>query len=164
MLRFRHTDPDYVEIISELIMKSFSQQAGILGITEKEYPNFVAFETPERVRNRISRGDRVVLGYLLENIAGTVSYKIDDNVPAKGYVKRLAVLPEFRGKGYGARLMDYAEKKLSEYGVTRVEISIVARFQRLMEYYRSLGYIPVEVKVFNTLPFEVLYLEKTISF
>ncbi|GBF35079.1 GCN5-related N-acetyltransferase [Desulfocucumis palustris] len=163
MLRLEQAGADFSEIISELIMESFSQQAKILGITEKEYPNFVAFETPGKVSRRIKRGERVVLGYLLEKPVGTVSYKMDDNAPAKGYIKRLAVLPEFRGKGYGALLLDYAERRLLECGANRVEISIVAQFRRLMEYYRSLGYRPVEVKVFNTLPFEVLYLEKTIN-
>lgn len=69
----------------------------------------------------------------------------------------MAVIPEFRGFGYGNLLMDYTEMRLEEQGVKLIELSIVAKFEKLQRFYERLGYIPKDKKSFPSLPFEVLF-------
>lgn len=56
--------------------------------------------------------------------------------------------------------MGYAETRLKKNKITHVELSVVAQFNRLKRYYERLGYLPREKKVFSSLPFEVLFMEK----
>lgn len=163
MLILEKVDATRAEGISHIIRNSFKKQAELLGIRKEEYPNFVAFETVEGVQNRIKNGDHIVIAYYEDEPIGTISYKIDSKQLDKGYIKRLAVLPEFRGNKYGELLMDYAETWLKKNQISRIELSIVAQFDRLQRYYERLGYIPRERKSFSSLPFEVLYMEKTIK-
>lgn len=163
MLRFELVDSICCELISEIISKSFQKQAELRGIKKEKYPNFVAFETAEGVQKRIKNGDHVALAYLHNKGIGTVSYKVDSNQSDKGYIKRLAVLPEFRGNKYGELLMEFAETWLKKNKVTRVELSIVAQYNGLQRYYERLGYFPREKKFFSSLPFEVLYMEKYLN-
>jgi len=161
-IHFRTADTKDSELVSELIRESFKRQADILAIKKEEYPNYVAFETAENTQKRMTQGDSIVIAYLGDKPIGTVSFSNDSDQIHKGYIKRLAVIPEFRECGYGSLLMGYAEMKLKERNVMLVELSIVAQFEKLQSYYEGLGYVPQIRKSFSGLPFEVLFMEKTI--
>lgn len=161
---FRPVGREDAELIAGVVRKSFAAQAEILNIKEGEYPNFVAFETAGRVLKRMDRGDRIIAAYLRHELIGTVSYSVDSRQPGRGYIRRLCVLPGYRGKEYGALLMAYAEGMLADGAVQIVELSIVARFHRLQRYYELLGYTPGERKTFPSLPFEVLFMEKVLIY
>ena len=162
MLQFKAAESMDSERICHIIRVSFQKQVEELCITREKYPNFVAFETVERVQRRMNQGDKVIMLFLEEKPIGTISYHVDKET-WKGSIKRLAVIPEHRGKGYGQLLMNYAERELRQYPVTCIELSIVAQFKGLKEYYETLGYAARESKRFATLPFEVLFMEKKIK-
>jgi len=113
-INFKLADMKDSELVSKLIRESFKKQADILAIRKEEYPNYVAFETAEGVQKRMAQGDVIIIAYLKEEPIGTVSFSTDLNQVHKGYIKRLAVIPEFRGYGYGNLLMGYAEMKLKD--------------------------------------------------
>lgn len=160
MLKIELADSGSCGVISEIIAQSFMRQAQSLGIKKEEYPNYVAFETASGVQQRLHKGDRIALICLQDKPVGTISFNADAGQINKGYIKRLAVLSQFRGNGYGERLMDYAETRLKKNKVARVELSIAAQYEGLQRYYQRLGYVPREKKFFRSLPFEVLFMEK----
>ena len=162
MLRIVDATKVDANTVAGIIRLSFRRQAEILDIQEAKYPNYVAFETEDSVRKRIARGDKVVLGRCAVESIATVSYSLSEN-GEKGEVKRLAVVPNHRARGYGAILMRYAEDKLVDLGAIELEVSIVASFDRLRKYYESLEYQPTGVKTFPSLPFKVLFLRKTVG-
>ena len=151
------------DIVSSIIKKSFAKQAQILGITAKEYPSYVAFENPKDVVRAIKNGESV---YLLKTIVGvnigTVRFNLDKNDPTRGYINRLAVLPEYRKNSYGKILMSFAEAELAKRSVRKATISIVKGFERLQAYYQELGYRVARDAHYPQLPFEVRYMEKLI--
>ncbi|MEG6513949.1 GNAT family N-acetyltransferase [Desulforamulus ruminis] len=161
-MQFKWAKSSDSERICQIIRVSFQKQAEELGITPEKYPNFVAFETAERVQSRMNQGDKAIMLFLKDKPIGTISYSVDKE-SWKGTIKRLAVIPEYRGNGYGQLLTNYAEGALKEHPVTCIELSIVAQFKGLKEYYQSLGYAVRESKRFATLPFEVLFMEKKIK-
>ena len=61
-------------IVASLIRESFAAQAEILAMREHEYPNYVAFETAERIEKRIRAGEKTALGRLSCDSIVTVSY------------------------------------------------------------------------------------------
>lgn len=156
-------DVTFSEVVSGIVRESFKKQAEELGLNAEEHSGFAAFETAEDVKSRIKGGDRVVLAYSGEDPVGTISFCVDSEQPLKGYIKRLAVLPEFRGRGFGRELMSYAEGQLKRLGVSRVELAIVKKFKPLQRFYKQLGYLPIETRSYPFLPFEVLYLEKQVQ-
>lgn len=67
---------------------------------------------------------------------GTLRVIIDE--PDHYHLGRVAILKEYRGKGYGRKLLSYVEKKLSQIH-TPLSIEITAQVQALA-FYRRLGY------------------------
>ncbi|MBE3092526.1 MAG: GNAT family N-acetyltransferase [Actinobacteria bacterium] len=163
MIELKLADESYAEIVSKIIQRSFKEQAEILNISETKYPNYVAFETLDKVKSSIENGEKLVLGLKNEKIIGTVRYSLDKNINDKGYISRLAILPEYRGNSYGEILMKYAENQLKDLGVKYIELTIVAKFEKLKRFYEKQGYISKEKKLFPSLPFEVLFMEKKIG-
>lgn len=68
---------------------------------------------------------------------GTIRYKIDEK-ERRATLGRLAVLKPYRGRGYGAMLIQYIEKILTfKYRPLTIELGGQAP---LKEYYEKLGY------------------------
>lgn len=146
--------------VASIIGLSFRKQAELLGISRIEYPNYVAFETDVGVRRRLDSGAHVAMGYCGDEVIGTVTcVRRADELPE---ISRLAVLPPHRGSGYGRELMTYAENTLAAAGARVVEISIVAKFRRLQDYYERLGYSVRILERASSLPFELAYMQKVV--
>lgn len=144
------------KIISTIIRESFKKQADLLRISEAEYPRYVAFETEEIAQSRVMKTEVMIL-FVKEIPTGTVGFYHKNDV---GYIERLAVIPECRGNHYGELLLEYAETELFYRGCKQINISMVASFLRLKEYYENLGYRYNETVSFPAIPFEVAFLSK----
>jgi GNAT superfamily N-acetyltransferase len=144
--------------VARLIRASFQQQAELLHISETAYPNYVAFETEEKAQSRVVHTE-VKLLFVDAVPIGTIGSHHKDEV---GHIERLAVLPGHRGNDYGRILLEHAEAELSAAGCKVIHISIVADFHRLKEYYEALGYRQQRRAAFAALPFEVLFLSKSL--
>jgi predicted N-acetyltransferase YhbS len=158
----REATSDDARTIASLIRRSFRKQVEILELRRSVCPEYVGFETAERVRRRIHRGDHVLVAHLAGQMVGTVAFGGAVRKSREGEIARLAVLPAYRGSGLGQVLMGAAETALGKSGATVAEISIVAKFHRLRSYYETLGYTPTRLRRFDTLPFDVLFMEKRI--
>ncbi|NHF58904.1 GNAT family N-acetyltransferase [Flavobacteriaceae bacterium TP-CH-4] len=109
-----------------------------------QYPSQTAFE------NDIARDELFVL-VLSGNIVGTIvlSTLMDEEyVPVTWltpnenniYVHRLAVHPDQQGKGHAQRLMDFAENRAKEMGVSSVRLDTFSQNKRNQRFYENRGY------------------------
>ena len=124
------------------------------------YPDRLSFE------NDVSRGELFVYE-LNEKIIGcvTITTLVDkEYVPVKWltsndnniYIHRLAVLPEFQGKGYARKLMDFAEDRARIEKRTSVRLDTFSRNLRNQRFYELRGYKRLEEVYFpnqSELPF-----------
>lgn len=78
------------------------------------------------------------------------------------YMEKLAVLPEFRHKGYGKMIMDYVSDFVRNNGGKRIGIGIINENSRLKQWYQNCGFREVELKNFGHLPFTVCLMSKEI--
>jgi GNAT superfamily N-acetyltransferase len=145
--------------VASIIRESFHAQAQQLGLTEDEYPRYVAFEKEEGAKQRIIATRVNLLLHHQAGPIGTIGYYAKGD---QGTIERLAVLPDHRGRSYGYALLQNAEKELfTLYKCRIISISIAACFERLQRYYESMGYQCAEKKRYSSLPFEVLHMQKT---
>ncbi|NPV92457.1 MAG: GNAT family N-acetyltransferase [Firmicutes bacterium] len=163
MLELRYIELHEADLVSRIIREAYAEQTRVLNIDPVAFPNFVGLESPDGVYRRMEQGDRVALALLGGEPIGTISYRALPEDPSHGHVKRFAILPRFRGHDYGKSMMDFAEEGLRQAGVTTAEISLVAAFTRLRDYYLRLGYESRATRTFASVPFAVLFMEKDLG-
>ena len=110
---------------AELIRKSFQTVADEFGFTRENAPRFTAFATTEeRLIWQMESEHRLM--YLDEEDDGVCGYYSlllrDRNECELG---NLSVLPEFRHRGIGGRLLHHAIKTAGEQDCTVINLSIV---------------------------------------
>lgn len=74
------------------------------------------------------------------------------------YMERLAVLPQHRGNGYGARLAQHALREAKQMGAAIVGVGIIAADVGLKNFYQALGFEACQTKHFPHLPFQVTFM------
>ena len=58
----------------------------------------------------------------------------------RGWVYRVAVLPELQKRGLGQAMMAETEKKLAEIGCTKINLQVRSTNDGVVAFYRSLGF------------------------
>lgn len=76
------------------------------------------------------------------------------------YMEKLAILPEYRHKGYGKKVMDFVVNYVKGKDGKKISIGIINENEILKKWYLSYGFIETETKVFYHLPFTVCFMEK----
>ena len=84
-------------------------------------------------------------------------YPLDAN---SAMIGRVVVLPEYRGKGLGRRVMDEAEAWLHELGYTR---AVIESRDVAVEFYRRLGYAVTEPDLIHGDTFCCIRMEKELT-
>jgi GNAT superfamily N-acetyltransferase len=159
-LHFTEAGPADSALVARVVRRAFRPQAAILGVNKVDHPYYAAFQTAVKVRERIAEGGQVLVARLGEEAVGTVTYSMGKQHPEDGWIERLAVLPEFRGRKYGEALMAEAEERLRKLGAKKLRLTIVKRFDHLRRFYEKQGYRATETRTFPGVPFEVLFMEK----
>jgi ribosomal protein S18 acetylase RimI-like enzyme len=62
----------------------------------------------------------------------------------KGWINRLAVVPEFRRQGHATRLVREAERLLREQGMTVIALMIEPGNEASLALFNQLGYVELE--------------------
>jgi len=63
----------------------------------------------------------------------------------RGSVYYLAVSPEYQAKGIGKQMMSEIEDRLMKLGCPKLNIVVRSNNNKVLEFYRKLGYLPDEV-------------------
>ncbi|WP_144923385.1 GNAT family N-acetyltransferase [Halorubrum salsamenti] len=111
------------------------------------------------VREWVARS--VVTGELLVacdgdgDTIGFVGFALDrggyERDRTRGVVSNLFVVPEWRGEGIGADLLDAAERALRQEGAETVALEALAANDRAREFYAERGYEPHRVELTKSL-------------
>ena len=65
------------------------------------------------------------------------------------YIHRLAVDPNFQGKGYAQKLMDFAEKYARENGYSSIRLDTFSENKRNLKFYEQRNYVKLESIYFS---------------
>lgn len=150
------TDGNDTVRLAQIIRTSFADVAVRFGLTPQNCPKHPSNCTGEWIQKDLARGVQYFILAADKKDLGCVGVERASETTC--YMERLAVLPEFRGKGCGTRLARYAIEQARELGAANVGIGIIAADTGLKGFYASLGFEAGEVKTFDHLPFEVAFM------
>jgi diamine N-acetyltransferase len=147
-----------IDKLVEVIKVSFITVANEFNITKNNTPTNPAFITSRDIKNLFKKG-LIFLGLYLNNeLIGCVA--VEDTSSELYYIEKLAVLPEFRHKGYGKKLMNSAFEVVKKNGGTRISVGIINENKTIKKWYKILGFKETGLKNFPHLPFTVCFMEK----
>jgi len=145
----------------KLIIDSFKTVADDFGLTIENCPTNVAFMKYEQLIEMKEKGI-AMFGLFLEGTQiGFVAIESADIETY--YIERLSVLPEFRNKGYGTQLMDFAFDYVKKVGGEKISIALMDNNVLLKNWYIVYGFRETGKKQFDHLPFIVCFMAKDIN-
>lgn len=130
-ITFREATDDDAEAITQLILSAFAAyKEGI------DPPLSAHRETPETIRN-VLLTNQALLAESQGKPIGTVFYT---DMLDHMYLFRLAVLPEYQGKGIGSQLIAAVETHAQQIGVDRVLLKTRLGIPENVAFYQRRGY------------------------
>ena len=144
----------------QVIRKSFQTVADEFGFTVENAPRFTAFATDEgRLYYQFHEEKRPMYVYLVgKKIVGYYSLALRDDGSAE--LGSISVLPEYRHKGIGAKLLTDAMINAKKFGCSVMKLSIVEENQTLRKWYEGFGFVHTGTQKFDFFPFTCGYLER----
>lgn len=141
-----------------VIRQAFATVAEQFNLTVENAPTNPAFIELRHLQRMREKGI-VMFGVFCEGVqVGFVAIERKDT--QSFYLERLAVLPQYRHKGYGRKIVEYAAAYIAGQGGKAIVIGMIASHAVLKAWYHSLGFQELEIKQHPHLPFPVCYMEK----
>jgi diamine N-acetyltransferase len=143
----------------KVIADSFQTVAVEFNLTKDNCPTHPSFVTMKHL-NEMKRKGLKLFG-LFEGDS-QVGFAALEKKKRKVYnLEKLAVLPEYRHKGYGGKLIEFAEGYVKNAEGEKLSIGIINEHTVLKKWYETKGFQETSVVKFEQLPFTVCFMEKT---
>ena len=156
----RKVEQEDIKRCVEVIRKSFGTVADEFGFTIENASRFTAFATTEERINWHLNGEcSPMYAYWEEGvIIGYYSLLIQDNSQCE--LNNVCVLPEYRHKGIGDKLLEHAFVIAKGLGCTKMNIGIVEENEILKKWYASYGFVHTGTQKYDFFPFTCGYMER----
>lgn len=141
----------------EVIHKSFATVAEDFEFTREKNPGHVSFMPLEKLQSRYDSGWNMYGYYHNDLLIGF--FALSKETESEYELHHLAILPNYRHNGYGIDILDYAKKKVAEWGGSKIKISIIEESIKLKNWYIANGFKHIGVHKFEHLPFTVGFME-----
>ena len=144
----------------DLIRSSFMTVADEFGFTKENAPGFTAFSISEdRLYRQLDEEHRPMF-VTEENgvLCGYYSLLIRENGECE--LNNLAVLPQYRHRGIGKRLLEHSYTAAKRMGCHTMIIGIVEENAALRKWYEANGAIHIGTRKFDFFPFTCGYLKR----
>jgi ribosomal protein S18 acetylase RimI-like enzyme len=142
-----------------VIRNSFRTVADEFGFTEENAPRFTAFATTEERLVWQLDGEHRLMYLEEENGAICGYYSLRLNGDGTCDLGSLSVLPEYRHRGIGGRLLRHAAETAAAQGCTMMNLSIVEENTVLRKWYEQNGAVHLRTEKFDFFPFTCGYLQ-----
>jgi GNAT superfamily N-acetyltransferase len=123
-------------LVLHIMQAAFAEYAGVLNP-----PSGANHETLTDVQKAMTDGG-ALLAWDCDLAVGSARFRPE---PDCMYVGRVAVLPEYRGKGVGAALMAAMEDVAREAGRSKIRLGVRMALPGNLMFYEKLGYTVVEI-------------------
>ncbi len=147
---------DDIHALTQLIRDASRDVAERFHLTSENAPKHPSNCQDDWIEAAMDNG---IVFYVLEDaqtLCGCVA--MEQARPDLCYLERLAVLPQFRRKGFGEALVQHVFEEARQRHIRRVEIGTIAENVELTRWYEKLGFILKEMRTFPHLPFQVAFM------
>ena len=107
----------------EIIKTSFTTVAKEFNLTKKNSPTHPSFFTFDKLQKMIEKGVKFFGFYKDDKAVGIIA--IEKASESLYYLEKLAVLPEFRDKGYGEKLVAFLFNYVKKNKGEKISIGII---------------------------------------
>lgn len=158
----KQIDKNEIAECEKVIRESFATVADEFGLTVENAPRFTAFATTEDRLYWHLKGEHRPMYAFFENgkIVGYYSLLLQHNNECE--LNNLCVLPAYRHKGIGEKLLNNAFNVAQELNCNKINIGIVEENKVLRKWYESFGFIHIGTQKFDFFPFTCGYMEKNL--
>jgi ribosomal protein S18 acetylase RimI-like enzyme len=126
----------------EMIRASFITVAKEFDLTEENCPRHTAFSTTaEELHKNLNWGWLMYGLYEDNKIVGYVALSKSRETDGEYELHNLAVLPEYRHKGYGKQLVGFCKAKTKELGGAKIFLSFIEENTVLKNWYLANGFV-----------------------
>jgi len=157
------TKQDDFDQLAKLLNESYLTVVDNFGITKENCPFHNAYINGDNLKSKLIP---IREFYCLEDNTKPIGFIIiekSENEKDTYYIEKLAVHPDFRHKGKGKQIMEFAENRINELGGKRISVGLIDENKQLKDWYKSQGYKEIGAKMFDHLPFNVCFMEKYIE-
>lgn len=141
----------------DIIHRSFRTVADEFGLTQENCPKHTSFIPICFLETQMKWGWHM-FGLFQENkIIGYMSLSKESDTAFE--LHNLAILPQYRHKGFGAMMLDYAKEAVKKLGGCTIKIGIIEESTVLKNWYEANGFVHTRSQKFDHLPFTSGYLE-----
>ena len=146
-----------------VIREAFATVAEEFGFTRENAPRFTAFATDEeRLRWHLEQEHRPMYVFCEEGqIVGYYSLALLKDGAIE--LNNLAVIPAYRHRGIGKRLLTHAFEEAGRRGCAVMRIGIVEENKVLRRWYEENGFVHTGTEKFDFFPFTCGYLRREIG-
>ena len=132
------------------------------GFTKENNPTNNAFIDVITLKSQLEKGIQLFALSVDSAIIGCIAIEKSSREPGLFYIEKVSVIPEFRNKGYGKKMMVFATEKILEQGGSSISIALIDSNLKLKKWYSSQGFKESGIKDFDHLPFRVCFMSKPI--
>ena len=157
MMSIRIATPADAPPVAKIISRANQAIAQRFGLTWENNPKHPSFCTKDWALADLERNAQYFIHETAGNAVGCVAYESAEKDLA--FLNRLAVLPEFQGRGIGKKLVFHLFDHARIHHKKRFSVGIIAANDRLKNWYETLGFTPFEPKILNHLHFDVLLMQ-----
>lgn len=154
------TKEDDFTILSQLLNDSFATVAEEFGFTKDNCPTNNAFITNTQLYEQLSEKTEFYCYLNNNHPIGFIAIEKSSRSDTTFYIEKVAVHPDYRKKGIGKILMDFAIDRIKDLGGKQISIGLIDHNTILKKWYKSQGFIESEIRVYDHLPFKVCLLYK----
>jgi GNAT superfamily N-acetyltransferase len=147
---------DDAPLLLRIIQQSFQTVYDRLGMTPGNFKYHASAFEPPWILEQMDAGNRF---FVLEDAGepvGCVALKPEEGGAVQ--LRRLAVLPVHRGKGYGRTLVDHALAEARRMGARRMTLGMWADDVPLRQWYERLGFAVTETKTYPDMPLAITHM------
>ena len=155
----REMKREEIPVCVEIIRKSFQTVADEFGFTKENSPYFVAFSAcDERLIKQLDEQHRPMFVYEKDGVlCGYYNLLMQENNECE--LGSLSVLPEYRHRGIGGRLLQHAAETAREQDCGVMNLGIVEENTVLREWYERNGAVHTGTEKFDFFPFTCGYMK-----
>ena len=155
------TEDDALNSSVNVIQHSFKTVAEEFNLTIENCPTHPSFVTLQQPKELKAKGLRLFGLFEDANQVGFVA--IERANETLYYMEKLAVLPVYRHKGYGTKLVAFVLDYIKNAGGEKLSIGMINEHKVLKDWYRKLGFTEISTARFPHLPFTVCFMERDSS-